>query len=131
LATASVWKLSQDYGRLLENIVFIHLRRASPWRGIYYYITEKNKEVDFVVSEKNKVTSLIQVSYSLDSKTSREREIEALLQAMEELKVKQGFILTYSQEETIDLSKKKIIVKPVWEWALERLKDEEESKINY
>jgi predicted AAA+ superfamily ATPase len=120
LATASVWKLSQDYGRLLENIVFIHLRRVSPWRGIYYYMTGKNKEVDFVVSDKNKVTGLIQVSYSLGSKTSREREIEALSQAMDELKAKQGLILTYSGEETINLGKKKIIVKPVWEWALEK-----------
>lgn len=118
LATASVWKLSEDYGRLLENIVFIHLRRVSPWRGIYYYMTAKGKEVDFVVSDKNKITGLIQVSYSLGLRTSREREIEALSQAMEELKVKQGLILTYSEEEIINLGKKKIIAKPVWEWAL-------------
>ncbi len=120
LATASVWKLSEDYGRLLENIVFIHLRRVSPWIGIYYYMTGKEKEVDFVVSDKNKVTGLIQVCYSLGSKTSREREVSALSQAMEELKVREGFILTYSEEETIDLGKRKIVVKPVWEWALER-----------
>lgn len=119
LATASVWKLSQDYGRLLENIVFIHLRRVSPWRGIYYYVTDKGKEVDFIVSDKNKVIALIQVCYSLSSKTSREREIKALSQAMDELKAAKGLILTHSEEETIKLRKKEIMVKPVWEWVLE------------
>ncbi len=123
LATASVWKVSEDCGRLLENIVFIHLRRISPWRGIYYYLTDKEKEVDFVVTDKNKVIILIQVCYSLDSKASREREIKALSRAMEELKVKQGLILTYSQKETINLGKKKIIVKPVWEWALGKARE--------
>jgi uncharacterized protein len=123
LATASVWKLSEDYGRLLENIVFIHLRRVSPWRGIYYYLTDKEKEVDFVVTDKNKVITLIQVCYSLDSKASKEREVKALSQAMEELKVKQGLILTYSEEETIKLGKKKVIVKPVWEWALGKMRE--------
>lgn len=121
LVTASVWNLRKDTGRLLENIVFTHLRRVSPWRSIYYYITNKGNEVDFVVLDKNKVTHLIQVCDSFDSKATKEREITALSCAMEELNSKTGFILTRSWGETIKIGKQKIIVMPVWEWILKKL----------
>lgn len=47
------------------------------------------------------------------------REINALLKAMDELKLKTGLILTDDAEEKITLSGKAIIVKPVYKWLLE------------
>ena len=41
---------SEDYGRLVENVVFMQLRRK--YRDIYYWKNEKQKEVDFLVNEK-------------------------------------------------------------------------------
>lgn len=39
---------------------------------------------------------------------------------MEKFKLKEGLLLTNSQEEEIKLARqKKIIVKPVWKWLLE------------
>ena len=39
---------------------------------------------------------------------------------MDKFKLKEGFILTYDQEEEINLKGKKVIVKPVWKWLLEK-----------
>jgi len=118
LASASVWSLRKDTGRLLENIVFTHLRRVSQWRGIYYYVTNKGKEVDFVVLDKNSITCLVQVCDLFDIKAVKEREITALSCAMKELNLKEGFILTRSEEGVIRNGKQKIIIMPVWKWLL-------------
>ena len=54
----------------------------------------------------------------MDSKT-RKREIESLTEALGELKLKEGLILTEDEEETIVVEgKKKIIVKPIYKWIL-------------
>ena len=50
---------------------------------------------------------------------NKEREINGLLEAMKELKIKKGMILTLEQEEEIKHDGKIIIVKPVWKWLLE------------
>ncbi len=56
--------------------------------------------------------------YELNEK-NKEREINGLLEAMEELKTKKGLILTLDQEQEINHKKGKITVKPVWKWLLE------------
>lgn len=55
---------SEDNGKLLENAVFLHLRRNLRIQEELHYYKGK-KECDFVVVEYDKVTRLIQVSYQL------------------------------------------------------------------
>src|SRR3989344_3678262 len=56
------FRLSRDGGRLLENLVFIELKRKN--KELYFF-KEKN-ECDFVIKEQNKITQAIQVCYDLN-----------------------------------------------------------------
>ena len=109
------FRLTADSGKLLENIVFIELKRKR--KEIYYY--SDNRECDFIVKDENKIIQAIQVCYEL-TKENKEREIEGLTEAMNKFKLKEGLILTYDKEEEIKLKgNSKIIIKPVWKWLLE------------
>jgi len=113
------FRVTPDNGRLLENIVFIELKRKG--KEIYYY-AEKG-ECDFVVRHTTtNIKEAIQVCYEI-TRENRDREINGLLEALNKFKLKEGLILTYDQEEEIKLSRnKKVIIKPVWKWLLEETK---------
>ncbi len=105
---------SKDKGRLLENMVFIELKRRA--KDIYYY---KNKgECDFVVLKNKQIENLIQVCYELNH-NNLQRELNGLLEAMNELNINSGLILTMNQDDQIVQDNKNVIVKPVWKWVLE------------
>lgn len=101
-------------GRNLENAVFVELKRRGS--EIYYY-AHKN-ECDFVIKDGTKITTAIQVCYTLDD-TNREREIKGLLEAMDMFKLEKGIILTFEQMEEIEIEKKKIKVMPVFKWMID------------
>ncbi len=105
---------SEDYGRILENMVFIELLRRK--KEIYtHYI---NKECDFIIRENKKIISAIQVCWNISS-DNRKREIEGLMNALKNYKLKKGLILTNNQEETIKEKNCEIKIIPVWKWLLE------------
>jgi len=58
------------------------------------------------------------VCYELNS-SNRDREIGGLLEAMNELKLDSGLIITFDQEEKIKSGGKSISVVPAWKWFLE------------
>lgn len=104
--------ISTDIGRLLENMVFIELKRRK--KEIYYW-KDKN-ECDLIIKTGFKITETIQVCYNLNE--NREREIKGLTDAMQNFNLKEGLILTYDQEDKFKINNKRIIVKPVWKWVL-------------
>lgn len=110
---------SEDYGRILENLVFIELFRRQKEienKSIFYHVSDSNKECDFIVKNKDSLEA-IQVCYSLNEK-NKDREINGLIDALEEFKLKKGIILTFDQLEEINVKDKKIKVIPVWKWLL-------------
>jgi hypothetical protein len=113
ISYANSVSFSKDKGKMLENNVFLHLRRK--YKEIFYF-QEKN-ECDFVVKEREGVVLAMQVCYEFN-RDNQEREIKGLLEAMNELKLKEGLILTYSQEDKLEVEGKRIIIKPVWKWLL-------------
>ncbi|AKB28442.1 hypothetical protein MSSIT_1723 [Methanosarcina siciliae T4/M] len=94
----------------------MHLRRK--YRDIYYWKNEKQKEVDFLVNEKNVLTQAVQVCWDIESEMTRKRETEGLLLAMDSFELNEGLILTEDVEEEIMVENKKIIFMPVWKWLL-------------
>jgi predicted AAA+ superfamily ATPase len=48
------------------------------------------------------------------------REYAGLLAAMRELRLREGFILTYGQEQSVRRDGRTVAVKPVWKWLLEQ-----------
>ena len=116
LAKCLGFRVTPDNGKLLENIAFIELKRKG--KEIYYY--SDKKECDFVIKDRTKITQVIQCCYEL-TRDNKEREIEGLTEAMDKFKLKAGLILTYDQEEEMKLKgNRKIVIKPVWKWLLEK-----------
>ena len=106
---------SEDKGKMLENMVFINLRKL--FKDIFYF--QGKNECDFVVKEGTKITKAIQVCYSLNE-DNKEREIKGLVEALSQFNLKEGLILTYGQEDRLKAEGKEIAVKPVWKWVLEK-----------
>ncbi|MFB6306199.1 MAG: ATP-binding protein, partial [Flavobacteriales bacterium] len=105
-----------DQGRLLENLVFLELKRQG--HEIYYF---KNRgECDFIIKEKNKITRAIQVCIMLHDK-NRERELTGLKETSEILNVKERLILTMEQEGELQDDYGKIVITPVFKWLLQRI----------
>ncbi len=105
---------SADNGRLLENIVFIELQR----RGLEVYYHKGKHECDFIIKSKTKITAAIQVSWSVADEATLNREINGLMEAMNEHKLKKGIILTDGESREIKLKGKLIVIMPVWKWML-------------
>jgi len=102
--------VEKEFGRRLENIVFIELLRRK--ENVYYF---KNKfECDFVLHKKQ----AIQVVWELNEE-NKKREINGLIEAMKYFKIETGIILTYNQEKEIKVDKYRIQILPVWKWLLE------------
>ena len=108
------FNFSENIGKILENIVYVELKRSN--KEIYYY-SGKN-ECDFLVKEGSKITMAIQVCYELN-KGNKEREINGLLEAMKEFKLNKGFILTKEQSDEIIIEDKTIHVIPLPKWLLD------------
>ncbi|MBU4351684.1 MAG: ATP-binding protein [Nanoarchaeota archaeon] len=108
LAKANSASFSEDRGRILENLVFLRLRRD--YKGIFYF--KGKKECDFIVKDKGKAKEAIQVCYELNE-DNQERELGGLKEAMQELKLKKGNIITFNQEDKLD----GINIIPFWKWV--------------
>jgi len=109
------FNFSENKGRLLENFVFLELKRMN--QDIYYY-SGKN-ECDFVIMDKNRVTEVLQVCHTINE-GNREREISGLIEGAMEFNLKEGLILTHEQEEEITIDNIVIRIIPVLKWVLER-----------
>ncbi|MCD6229675.1 MAG: ATP-binding protein [Candidatus Diapherotrites archaeon] len=110
----------EDYGRILENIVFIELFRRQDNienKNIFYYKSKNNKECDFVITNRDKVYEAIQVTYDFNE-LNREREINGLLSAVRFFNLKKGLILTYDQDDEFQANGVAIKVMPVWKWSI-------------
>lgn len=118
LANTVSFRFTEDKGRLLEQCVFLELKRWDV--EIFYYKTKKNKEVDFLVKQPNRKKSLIQVCLDIRDEETKNREITTLLQGMNELKITEGIILNYNDEQSLTIENKKITVIPVYKWILEK-----------
>lgn len=105
-------------GHLLENLVFLSLRRRIP--EIRYYRTKSGKEVDFIARAESGGWILVQVCESLADEQTRRREIDALAEAMVERSTQTGFIVTRSESEQIETSFGSIEVLPAWKFLLDQ-----------
>jgi hypothetical protein len=110
----TAFRISEDYGRYLENLVCIELLRRNS--DIYFY--SGKKECDFIIKEGNKITHAIQVSRSIENEETKKREITGLMEAMEKFKISSGLLLTEDEEDNMVLENYNISILPVWKWIL-------------
>ena len=128
--TAKAIQHSPDKGKLMENMVFMELVKKGyePNRDLFYYKTTKGREVDFALQRGTEIVELLQVCYqSLDTDVEQ-RETKSLLEASQELSVKNLTILTWDEEREITKDGVTIQVRPLWKWLLENGNIHEENK---
>ncbi len=109
--------ITEDLGHLLENMMFMHIRQQTD--KIYYYRTARGNEVDFmVIGGKNK-KQLYQACYSLKNEKTSKREVDSLIEAMKEQRMRNATIVTFEEEETIDTGDYRIEVIPAYKFILQ------------
>lgn len=114
---SSALNLSENLGRLLENLVFVELVRRGYETGktLFYYRSRNDKEIDFVTRTGNKVEQLIQVCYDLSSPKTVNREIDALIDCAEEFHCDNLIIVTYNEHRIMEVRGFNIKVIPFYQ----------------
>ncbi len=104
---------SENLERILENIVYIQLRRK---RYDIHYFEEEGRECDFIAFN-GQALEAYQVAWELTDGNKR-REIEGLLVASNCTEAQKLTILTRDQEGTTNVEGKKIEILPAWKWLV-------------
>ena len=89
--------LNADMGRMLENAVFIELRRRT--KNIWYY-SESSFECDFLYGHDSVPENAVQVCYELTSE-NREREVRGLVETCRKFPGVKPLIVTFNQKDKI------------------------------
>ena len=84
-------RASEDHGRILENVTYLHLKR----RFEDVFIGKNEKEVDFILCDGLKPLKCVNVSYDVTDKATLDREISSLMHFHESLKVPCELISMY------------------------------------
>lgn len=114
LATSVGFSFSKNKGKLMENAVYLQLRRK--YHDIYYYKTNQDGEVDFFLPKEK---MLIQVAQKFDIPEMQKREQGALIASRKELKkANRLVIVTESRRQELKIEGLKIPVMPLYEWLL-------------
>jgi predicted AAA+ superfamily ATPase len=111
LVNVNSLSFSKDFGRKLENTVFIHLRKK--YKEIFYF-SEKH-ECDFIVFEKGEIKEIIQVCSQLNQ-DNLERELNGLIEALQFFKKNEGIIITFNQNERFEKNEKIANVIPFYKY---------------
>lgn len=110
-ARANSLSFSKDDGRLLENLVFLELRRKH--KEIYYF--KEQGECDFLIKNGQNITNIIQVCYSVHQENF-DREVNGIIEALNYFDKTEGTIVTLNQEDEILKDDKVITLIPAWKW---------------
>ncbi len=101
LAKIVGFRISHDFGRMLENIVFLELKRRE--YDVFYY--NQTKECDFIVRKGSQTIQAIQVCANIDHPETKKREIDGLIEALEYFSITKGIIITEHESFSIQLEK--------------------------
>ena len=105
-------------GHLLENLVFVALRRLTP--DIHYYKSRAGRELDFVATVHGE-RRLVQVCENLGNPATRKRETAGLRDAMIELNLNAGIVVVRDAAtiNEIEIDAGTIRVIPAWRFLLD------------
>jgi hypothetical protein len=117
---AKSFQFSQNFGRLMENLVFVEILRRDYAlnREVFYYKTNNGAEVDFVLRKGLSIEKLIQVCYEIENTEIRQKELKGLTRAAEELNCDTLIVITWDYEEKEKFRGRRINFVPLWKWLL-------------
>jgi len=108
--------MTDDSGRKLENLIFLHLRKK--YTELYYF--DEKGECDFVAMKNGVVKELVQVCYDLNPDNLK-REMNGIMQAMKFFNVQKGKIVTFTNTDLIKENKFEIEVVPAYKYLMNGL----------
>ncbi len=108
------FSFSGEKGRMLENLIFIELKRRD--KEVFYH--NGRHECDFVIKNGIHIKEAIQVCYTFDLPDTREREIKGLIDALQYYGLKEGMIITNDMDGHISIDGFKIEIVPAWKWLV-------------
>ncbi len=106
MAKANSLSQQEDWGRILENAVYLQLRKISA--DIQYYKDDKS-ECDFLLRVDAAYSHAVQVCWQLTT-DNLQRELTGLRNALKTSGARKGIIVTFNQEDVFD----DIQVVPMW-----------------
>lgn len=112
LARHVSFAFSENMGRQVENVVYLHLRRTG--HEIYHHHGDGN--CDFLAVDRGKVAAAIQVCADMESRETRARELRGLRDAMREYGLRRGVIVTLDDEEQVKEGRSTVEIVPIWKW---------------
>ena len=119
LINAVTVRFSRDFGKLLENMIFLELRKRGLDRIFFY----KNKrECDFLWVTSEGDQGVIQVCYDVSDPLTLRREVEGLRQAGKQAGLSRGYIVTNEEEDKIETEGFTVEMVPAYKFALGGLK---------
>jgi len=108
LYTHNATTFSEERGRRLENLVFLHYRRQG--KELFYF--NETTECDFVVFENGKISEAVQVCHEVNE-DNLQREITGLTEALDFFGLNKGTIVTFNQSDVYQVNNKEITLLPV------------------
>ena len=108
------YAITDDMGKLYENVVFLHLRRQT--KEVYYF--KQNQEVDFYAKLDDKAV-LVNVSYEIKDEKTRKRELDGLLEAMEYFHQDTAYLITKDEDSVVEMDGKKVYILPLYKYLIE------------
>lgn len=102
---------TEEQGRRLENLVFLHLRKS--FKEIYYFSEEQ--ECDFVVMEREQPKLLIQVCYHLNEDNLK-RELGGAFEVLRYFDKKKALLVTMNQKDRFEKEGMVVEVLPLHEF---------------
>lgn len=117
-ALAAPDALASMRGHLLENVVYLELRRRRA--RVAYHVGETGAEVDFVVRHEDGATDLVQVCADPGAEDTLARELRGLADAASAFPKARLVMVTLVREGTVSLGRRRVHLVPAWRFLLER-----------
>ncbi len=109
----AIFSISQDIGRVIENVVMLQLRRNNV--ALHYWAGKQ--ETDFVYEAEDGIR-MVNVCYDLSNAETKTREINSLLEAMQQHNTNSATLITMEMEELVSIDNKSISITPIWKWLI-------------
>jgi predicted AAA+ superfamily ATPase len=106
--------MTEDVGRKLENLIYLHLRRK--YTELYYF--DEKGECDFVAMKNGVVKEIIQVCYDLNPDNIK-RELNGILQAMKFFNIQNGKIVTFTNTDLIKTDQHEVEIIPAYKYLMD------------
>lgn len=109
LLNSVVYNFSADTGKIMEQAVFLELRR----RGTDLFYLKNGFECDFAICTHDAISNVLQVCYDLDDAVTRKREIKGLVSACRMFDLPRGTIVSWDEETVINIDGRTIEIIPL------------------